>query len=120
MTLAFREAQDVNLENVVNLWKACELTRPWNDPYKDIKFAREGATSAVGTLIGVIATADENIDALVAGGGSAAASSPPPAAPAMSAGTIGVGNNVPSSTAPPSSAGGGATLIPASVVAAAG
>lgn len=41
----------------------------------------EGATSAVGTLIGVIATADENIDALVAGGGSAAASSPPPAAP---------------------------------------
>ena len=52
MTLAFREAQDVNLENVVSLWKACELTRPWNDPYKDIQFAREGATSAV--LIGIL------------------------------------------------------------------
>lgn len=52
MTLAFREAQDVNLENVVNLWKACELTRPWNDPYKDIQFAREGATSAV--LVGIL------------------------------------------------------------------
>ena len=52
MTLAFREAQDVNLENVVNLWKACELTRPWNDPYKDIQFAREGATSTV--LVGIL------------------------------------------------------------------
>ena len=52
MTLTFREAQDVNLENVVNLWKTCELTRPWNDPYKDIQFAREGATSAV--LIGIL------------------------------------------------------------------
>ena len=47
MTLAFREVQDVNLESVVSLWKACELTRPWNDPYKDIQFARDGATSTV-------------------------------------------------------------------------
>ena len=52
MTLAFREVQDVNLENVVSLWKTCELTRPWNDPYKDIRFAREGAASAV--LIGFL------------------------------------------------------------------
>lgn len=51
MTLAFRELQDVNLENVVSLWKDCELTRPWNDPYKDIKFARESATSTV--LVGI-------------------------------------------------------------------
>jgi ribosomal protein S18 acetylase RimI-like enzyme len=47
MTLAFREVQDVNLEGVVNLWNACELTRPWNDPYKDVQFARDSATSAV-------------------------------------------------------------------------
>jgi ribosomal protein S18 acetylase RimI-like enzyme len=47
VTLAFRELQDVNLENVVSLWKTCELTRPWNDPYKDIQFARDGATSTV-------------------------------------------------------------------------
>ena len=51
MTLAFRELQDVNLENVVSLWKDCELTRPWYDPYKDIKFARESATSTV--LVGI-------------------------------------------------------------------
>ena len=47
MTLAFRELQDVNLENVVTLWKACDLTRPWNDPYKDIQFARESETSTI-------------------------------------------------------------------------
>ena len=47
MTLAFREVQDVNLESVVNLWKTCELTRPWNDPYMDIQFARDSATSTV-------------------------------------------------------------------------
>ena len=41
VTLAFREVQDVNLESVVSLWKTCELTRPWNDPYKDIQFARD-------------------------------------------------------------------------------
>jgi ribosomal protein S18 acetylase RimI-like enzyme len=50
VTLAFREVQDVNLESVVSLWNACELTRPWNDPYKDIQFARGSATSTV--LIG--------------------------------------------------------------------
>lgn len=47
MTLAFRVVQDANLESLVNLWKACELTRPWNDPYTDIRFALGGATSAV-------------------------------------------------------------------------
>ncbi|MEP7174278.1 MAG: GNAT family acetyltransferase [Aestuariivirga sp.] len=52
MTLAFRELQDVNLESVVSLWKACELTRPWNDPYKDIQFARDGGTSTV--LVGIL------------------------------------------------------------------
>ena len=51
MTLTFRELQDVNLESVVSLWKTCELTRSWNDPYKDIQFAREGATSTV--LVGI-------------------------------------------------------------------
>lgn len=51
MSLAFRELQDVNLESVVSLWKTCELTRPWNDPYKDIQFARDSATSAV--LVGI-------------------------------------------------------------------
>jgi ribosomal protein S18 acetylase RimI-like enzyme len=47
VSVVFSEVQDVNLESVVSLWNACELTRPWNDPYKDIQFARESATSAV-------------------------------------------------------------------------
>lgn len=51
MTPAFHEVQDVNLESVVRLWKACELTRPWNDPYKDIQFARDSENSTV--LVGV-------------------------------------------------------------------
>ena len=29
------------------VWHACGLTRPWNDPYKDISFARRGPESAV-------------------------------------------------------------------------
>lgn len=52
MSLSFREVQDVSLESVVSLWKACELTRPWNDPYKDIQFARESETSTV--LVGFL------------------------------------------------------------------
>jgi ribosomal protein S18 acetylase RimI-like enzyme len=47
VTLTFHEVQDVNLESVVSLWKACELTRPWNDPHKDIQFARDSETSTV-------------------------------------------------------------------------
>ncbi|HEY4217507.1 MAG TPA: pyruvate dehydrogenase complex dihydrolipoamide acetyltransferase [Gemmatimonadaceae bacterium] len=42
----------------------------------------EGDSRPVGTLVGVIATADENIDALVASAGAPAESTPPAAAPA--------------------------------------
>jgi GNAT superfamily N-acetyltransferase len=38
--IAFRPIADTDVEAVVALWKACGLTRPWNDPYKDISFAR--------------------------------------------------------------------------------
>ena len=47
MSLSFRELQDENLESIVSLWKVCKLTRSWNDPYKDIQFAQESATSAI-------------------------------------------------------------------------
>jgi len=30
------EFQDHQTEDVVALWQRCGLTRPWNDPYKDI------------------------------------------------------------------------------------
>src|SRR5262245_28608117 len=36
----FRPLRDSDIEAVVALWKACALTRPQNDPYKDIAFAR--------------------------------------------------------------------------------
>src|ERR1700759_714705 len=39
------------------------------------RLVNEGDAKPVGTLVGVIAAADENIDALIAGGGSPAASS---------------------------------------------
>jgi len=45
---------------VVELWKACDLTRPWNDPHKDIarKLTTQPELFQVGELDGrVVATA---------------------------------------------------------------
>ena len=39
----FREIEDRDVEAVVALWQDCRLARAWNDPYKDISFARAGA-----------------------------------------------------------------------------
>jgi ribosomal protein S18 acetylase RimI-like enzyme len=41
---------------VVALWQACDLTRPWNDPHKDIarKVAVDDGLFLVGTVDGVI------------------------------------------------------------------
>ena len=50
--ISFRDIQEKDKESVVTLWKRCELTRDWNDPYKDIKFARDGGTSTV--LVGIV------------------------------------------------------------------
>ena len=50
--MKFRNICDADVEQVVSLWRACELTRDWNDPYKDIQFAREGETSTI--LVGEI------------------------------------------------------------------
>ena len=50
--ISFRDIQAEDEESVVCLWKRCELTRDWNDPYKDIKFARDGVTSTV--LVGIV------------------------------------------------------------------
>jgi ribosomal protein S18 acetylase RimI-like enzyme len=36
MTMHIRAYQIPDEAAVVALWQACELTRPWNDPYKDI------------------------------------------------------------------------------------
>jgi ribosomal protein S18 acetylase RimI-like enzyme len=54
-TLEVDEATDADAEAVVALWRACDLTRPWNDPYRDLADARLGATSTV--LVARAATA---------------------------------------------------------------
>lgn len=35
-SLAIRPFAEADTETVVALWRECGLTRPWNDPYKDI------------------------------------------------------------------------------------
>jgi hypothetical protein len=34
--MKIRKFEEVDRESIIALWKACELTRPWNDPNKDI------------------------------------------------------------------------------------
>ena len=46
-SIKIRPVTDDDVEALVSLWEACGLTRPWNDPVKDIAFARAGATSDV-------------------------------------------------------------------------
>lgn len=45
--LDFRPIADGDVEAVIALWKACGLTRPWNDPYTDISFARGKPNSEI-------------------------------------------------------------------------
>ena len=59
-TLSITAIVDADIADVVALWQACGLTRPWNDPEADIALARRRANSTV--LIGrngaaIVATA---------------------------------------------------------------
>ncbi len=45
--LAFEPMRDEDVDAVCDLWERCGLTRPWNDPRKDIGFARSGPASDV-------------------------------------------------------------------------
>lgn len=65
MTFELRPYADPDLEPVLALWEACGLTRPWNDPRKDIarKCAVQPELFIVGTLHGrVVATAMAGYD----------------------------------------------------------
>ncbi len=42
-----REIRDGDLDAVIALWHASGVARPWNDPTKDIAFARRGANSTI-------------------------------------------------------------------------
>ena len=49
-TLAITPINDSGVADVIALWQACGLTRPWNDPASDIALARRGPNATV--LIG--------------------------------------------------------------------
>lgn len=59
----FVEITDADVEQVVELWKACALTRPWNDPYVDIADARASGGSTV-----LVARADGRVAATAMAG----------------------------------------------------
>ena len=56
-TLSIAPLEDADVAAVVALWRACGLTRPWNDAAADIALARKGshATVLVGRDDGAIA-----------------------------------------------------------------
>ena len=58
--LAFRPISEGDVEATIALWTACGLVRPWNDPAKDIAFARGKPNSEV-----LVALLDERLVASV-------------------------------------------------------
>jgi len=54
--LAIADIADADVATVIALWQACGLTRPWNDPAKDIarKFAEQPELFAVAELEGAV------------------------------------------------------------------
>lgn len=54
--IAFRPLEDRDIAGVIALWTACGLVRPWNDPRRDIDFARgkEGSDILVGVDDGAL------------------------------------------------------------------
>lgn len=53
----FQPLADGEEAGLIALWQACGLTRPWNDPARDIAFARGKETSEILVLVesGVLA-----------------------------------------------------------------
>ncbi len=56
LPMYIRPFQPADTEAVVSLWQACGLTRPWNDPYRDIqrKLAEQPELFLVGDVDGVL------------------------------------------------------------------
>lgn len=60
MTAVLRPYQRGDRQALVSLWSTCQLTRPWNDPYRDIdrKLARDASNLVVlhedGELVGSV------------------------------------------------------------------
>jgi ribosomal protein S18 acetylase RimI-like enzyme len=57
---AIRPYRDADLGAVVDLWQACDLTRPWNPPARDIDFCRSSGhgelfvAEAEGRIVGTV------------------------------------------------------------------
>ncbi len=45
--MKIRPMLDGDIEAIVALWTRCGLTRPWNDPHNDLRFARGKTNSEV-------------------------------------------------------------------------
>lgn len=60
MPVIFRSIQDDEVDAVVGLWQRCGLTVPWNDPHRDIAFAR-----SVGNADVIVGTDDGEVVASV-------------------------------------------------------
>ncbi|MGA4777352.1 GNAT family N-acetyltransferase [Cellulosimicrobium sp. AB352] len=73
--LVFTEVEDADVEAVVALWRECGLTRPWNDPYRDLADARLGETSTV-----LVGRATRDLPTVAPGGA--------PEAPGVAAGEL--------------------------------
>ncbi|MGE3877389.1 MAG: GNAT family acetyltransferase [Parvibaculaceae bacterium] len=50
--IAFRPLEDGDVADVIALWVECGLVRPWNDPGRDIAFARGKGNSEI--LVGIV------------------------------------------------------------------
>jgi ribosomal protein S18 acetylase RimI-like enzyme len=57
---AIREIRDQDIERVIEIWHASGVTRPWNDPRRDIAFARRDPHSTI-----LVAALDESVVATV-------------------------------------------------------
>ena len=57
---AIREIRDQDIERVIEIWRASGVARPWNDPRRDIAFARRDSHSTI-----LVAALDESVVATV-------------------------------------------------------
>ncbi|WP_322645512.1 GNAT family acetyltransferase [Oerskovia flava] len=61
--LRVAEITDTDVDDVIALWRACDLTRPWNDPARDVADARIAPSATV--LVGRLG--DDVVAAVMAG-----------------------------------------------------
>lgn len=63
--IAIRDVADADVPALVALWREAGVARPWNDPNRDIAFARRGLHSTVlaaeeaGTLVGSVMVGED-------------------------------------------------------------